>query len=523
MLRYSLLSSLRSALRLQVIKAILRSNLICRCVILAAISLALPIDAQAQQVINYTINSANFTALIREGLLIPNQTFYPNSFNSTAIGQSISTGASSVALGASPSAFYDLATHDLSYSIGAVATGSRSIAIGSGQGGNATVFDTYCVGGCPGQFLNGTGTVNLGATAADSIAIGTAASASQSNAIAIGNGAIAGYANTIALGSNSFADPPHVGPYTVNGGIIAATGSLGGTLSIGNFNGERQIQNVGAGAVNPLSTDAINGSQLYAVGSAVNTNTANIATNTSSINTLNTTVASQGTQINTNTANIATNTSSINTLNTTVASQGTQISTNTANIATNTSSINTLNTTVASQGTQISTNTANIATTAANLTTAGGTTAAALGGGSTYTAGGGVTAPNYNINGRTYNDVGSALTAVNGGYSSLSNNINALGQATMSGFTNAYGMINNNQKEARQGIAMAAALAQAPMPSAPGKTSWKFNNAVYKNAAATSLSIAHRLPTRVPVAVTAGVAIGLRNTAIVSGGLQGEF
>jgi autotransporter adhesin len=105
----------------------------------------------------------------------------------------------------------------------------------------------------------------------------------------------------------------------------------------------------------------------------------------------------------------------------------------------------------------------------------------------------------------------------------INNNLNVLGQSTMAGLSTAYGQINNNQKEARQGIAMAAALAQAPMPSSPGKTSWKFNNAVYKNAAATSISVAHRLPTRVPIAVTAGIAIGLRNSAIVSGGLQGEF
>ena len=70
---------------------------------------------------------------------------------------------------------------------------------------------------------------------------------------------------------------------------------------------------------------------------------------------------------------------------------------------------------------------------------------------------------------------------------------------------------------------MVAAMGQAPMPSAPGKTSWKFNNAVFKDAAATSFSIAHRVPTKVPVAVAAGVAIGLRNSALVTGGLQGEF
>ncbi len=178
---------------------------------------------------------------------------------------------------------------------------------------------------------------------------------------------------------------------------------------------------------------------------------------------------------------------------------------------------------IATLQTQTTTNTNNIATNTTNITTSGQTTATALGGGSSYTPSGGVTAPSYNINGTTYNNVGSALSAVSSGYNNLNNNINSLGQATMSGFSNAYGQINNNQKEARQGIAMAAAMSQAPMPSAPGKTSWKLNNAIYKNAAATSLSVAHRLPTTVPVAVTAGVAIGLKNSAIVTGGMQGEF
>lgn len=70
---------------------------------------------------------------------------------------------------------------------------------------------------------------------------------------------------------------------------------------------------------------------------------------------------------------------------------------------------------------------------------------------------------------------------------------------------------------------MIAAIAQPPMPSTLGKTSWKLNNEFYKNAESTSLSIAHIQPTRVAVAVTAGVAVGLRNSAIVTGGLQGEF
>lgn len=111
------------------------------------------------------------------------------------------------------------------------------------------------------------------------------------------------------------------------------------------------------------------------------------------------------------------------------------------------------------------------------------------------------------------------IAGLNSSVSALNNSVGILGQ-TVSNLSN---RVDGNQREARQGIAMAAAMGQAPMPSAPGKTSWKFNNSVYKNAAATSLSIAHRLPTRVPIAVTAGVAIGLRNSALVTGGMQGEF
>ena len=111
------------------------------------------------------------------------------------------------------------------------------------------------------------------------------------------------------------------------------------------------------------------------------------------------------------------------------------------------------------------------------------------------------------------------ITSLQSGISGLQTGQAILGQTV---FTQGH-RINANQNEARQGIAMAAAMSQAPMPSAPGKTSWKLNNAIYKNAAATSLSIAHRLPTTVPVAVTAGVAVGLKNSAIVTGGMQGEF
>ena len=61
------------------------------------------------------------------------------------------------------------------------------------------------------------------------------------------------------------------------------------------------------------------------------------------------------------------------------------------------------------------------------------------------------------------------------------------------------------------------------MPSAPGRTSWVVNGAFYKNAGAMAGTVAHRLPTAQPLAATAGVALGLRNSVAVRGGLMGEF
>jgi len=80
------------------------------------------------------------------------------------------------------------------------------------------------------------------------------------------------------------------------------------------------------------------------------------------------------------------------------------------------------------------------------------------------------------------------------------------------------------RKEARQGVAMAIAMATAPMPSAPGETTWARNGATYRGEWAGGVAVAHRLPTCcVPIAVTAGVAYGGNNALGARAGLAGEF
>jgi autotransporter adhesin len=95
-----------------------------------------------------------------------------------------------------------------------------------------------------------------------SVAIGNNAVSSTDNAIAIGANANASTVNSVALGANS-----------VTGTATPVAGYAGsapvGVVSVGDQGSERQITNVAAGQINALSTDAINGSELFALGTSV--------------------------------------------------------------------------------------------------------------------------------------------------------------------------------------------------------------------------------------------------------------
>ncbi|HEV3429350.1 MAG TPA: hypothetical protein VG320_15860, partial [Paraburkholderia sp.] len=107
----------------------------------------------------------------------------------------------------------------------------------------------------------------------------------------------------MALGGNSVANTAAVGTSSgVIGGTTynyAGTAPVG-TVSVGSAGAERTITNVAAGQITASSTDAVNGSQLYATNTKVTQNTSDIAQNTTSI--------AQ------NTTNIAQNTSAISNL-----------------------------------------------------------------------------------------------------------------------------------------------------------------------------------------------------------------
>lgn len=83
--------------------------------------------------------------------------------------------------------------------------------------------------------------------------------------------------------------------------------------------------------------------------------------------------------------------------------------------------------------------------------------------------------------------------------------------------------LDDVQTEARRGVAAAMAMTSAPMPSAPGRTSWAANVGMFKNEWATGFAVAHRLDTYTPAGVTAAVSLNADGVPAARAGLFGEF
>jgi len=128
----------------------------------------------------------------------------------------------------------------------------------------------------------GAGSIALGestgtnAAAVDSVAIGHNTKVNGNNTVAIGANITAATNGSVILGDSSKADGSHatetvaskeIDGHTYN--FVGKAKDAGRFVSVGEKGNERQIKNVAAGHVEADSTDAINGSQLYAVASRV--------------------------------------------------------------------------------------------------------------------------------------------------------------------------------------------------------------------------------------------------------------
>ena len=154
------------------------------------------------------------------------------------------------------------------------ATGRRAIVMGAESHATAeqalAIGDKNTVAGARTYAIGNN--INVAAGADDSLAFGTRAAVGAANTVAIGANANAAQANSVALGAGSATSAAHTGAYTLNGSYTAAglPVAANGTVSVGSAGKERQMQNVAAGVISATSTDAINGSQLYATNNYMN-------------------------------------------------------------------------------------------------------------------------------------------------------------------------------------------------------------------------------------------------------------
>ena len=148
------------------------------------------------------------------------------------------------------------------------ALGNSSIAFGNTA--QATDSEALAIGHSAGAL--GANTVAFGVSATSNAAgaatVGAYTKAEAVNSTALGYASQAVNENDVALGAGSVTEAPHAGEYTLSNSYTAAGKDSYGVVSVGKTVGtKRQIQNVAAGVLSADSTDAVNGSQLYATNS----------------------------------------------------------------------------------------------------------------------------------------------------------------------------------------------------------------------------------------------------------------
>ena len=170
-----------------------------------------------------------------------------NGTDSLALGRlSLASAANAIAMGAESEA----AENATAIGFNADAIGKSSLALGD----NASAGETNSIA------------IGQGSEASklDSIALGSNSRSAGENAIALGNNSNAGGKNSLAFGFNTTANGD-------NAVAIGANSSAGAdnTVSVGSSSLQRKIVNMGNGDINNVSSDAINGSQLYAISKSV--------------------------------------------------------------------------------------------------------------------------------------------------------------------------------------------------------------------------------------------------------------
>ena len=338
--------------------------------------------------------------------------------SSVAIGQNAFSGVGGTSLG-----FSSNASGERSVALGqaTVATGSRAIAIGSAA--QATKEYSLALGNS--AHANGDYATAIGkdseANGLHSLAIGQASEATKAGSVAMGYNSQSNGTGAVALGQDSFVsgnDSAALGNgarTSGNNSVALGAGALAAednVISVGNNTDQRKIVFVDKGIINKTSTDAVNGSQIFALSQSV----ANRLGGNASVNAADGTVnaptytISSGTYNNVGDALDAVN-STINTTNTAVtdlkddsllwdgtafsAKHGTSTTNKIINVAAGTLSSSSTDAVNGGQLYGLSSSIANY-----------------LGGNASVDSSGVFTGPTYNIGGNDYDNVGEALAAI---------------------------------------------------------------------------------------------------------------
>lgn len=221
-------------------------------------------------------NASGKNSVAIGGSITPADAAQASGENSIAVGtQSNANGENSIAQGKGANAA-------LKNSI-AIGTNATASGISIGNEASTVIPDSIAIGhksnvdgGAEGVAIGNEAT-NGGASFA--AAVGATSGANANYSVALGYNAVANAEYSVALGAASEAGDDFVESTnaTINGieykNFAASSsqfnnldmGMAGAVVSVGTKGYERQIKNVAAGVVDSNSTDAINGSQLYAV------------------------------------------------------------------------------------------------------------------------------------------------------------------------------------------------------------------------------------------------------------------
>ena len=288
---------------------------------------------------------------------------------------------------------------DVGVGVGAVASGGHSVAFGDvseASGLRSAAMGSHTT--ATGQYSAAMGS-HTSALADYAVAVGSqGTTASAVRALALGYNAVSSHADAVAIGSNATTRASvAVGSVKINGVDYSFAGAKPTSVfSIGSAGSERQIVNVAAGQLSASSTDAVNGSQLYATNQAVTVVDGRVTTLNKNVADGTIGVVQRGTA-----ANVAVLTAAGGTAANPGAAQ--KLS-NLAGGAVNNTSTEAIN--------------------GAQLYAASQSVANHLGGGATVGANGVVNGPTYSIQGSPYTTVASAFDAVSDGLGAISETAN---------------------------------------------------------------------------------------------------